>query len=1388
MGSSDDEFTLEALAAKLDNFHKSAAAQAQARVGNGTRILQNEKYENKPMALHAALIGKYPGMEKQLQFLVDHDEYLKSGETDDPDFALEARAEKLDDFHRAAAQRALVKIGNAVNILQNEKYAADPMALRAALETKYPDEKLVVHLEFLNAWDEHLKHAPKKSSKTTSSSTSSSSSGSSSKASKKTASLKDSQPQTEGLERVPPEPPETDEDAMDRLADFFDIYNPEHVETVPDVWHDFKHAPTLLLERMQKSYPGANPADFLWLENYINLFKEDSRVAFEELDEDRRELCCQLQAFYLDKEQPDLATNVPAVMLKKKGQERELGEQLIEVYPEYASDFQFLLDFADGRDAASQPSKAASQPGSRRQSVLSKHSAAPSSPAAASAARAGSRKGSVAPLPLAPASGRPASPSHAGVAAPPSGGGGSSSSRAAAAAAAASGRPSASPASSGGRAAAPFGGPSAAASLGNGNGNGHAGGARRASAAKQSEPPLSRQSSSRSHAAAARPSAARTGTGGGGGGAPAAPGASQSEVFNRRSSEGSQASGRGAPLPVFASGSHSQQHQREASAAASEQQQQMQAQMAQGEPPASTLSRQALSAAASEAGRKQSKAGKSSKASKASSAEAQLALAQMQAQLLAQQQQMQQQILEQQVLIQRQQQKLDRRSSPAASSAPAAAPARAAGGRSPPASAAAAPQHYSDPGGSIVLNTHTQQQLRNMSEQQYQQQPYASHHHSHLPPAPVSTPAARAEAEPHPHSHSHSRNGNGHEDDCDGGGGPPAPHASLRGGARRPSESARSGFRSSPAGTRPLAAAVDEAALVAAGWLPPNAASQQQQQQQQQPSADPRSAAAGGWLPPNAASQHQQQSSADPRSSRSGSRRASAGARGGDPQPSFNPEATLPVKRVDRATSAKNPNSAFPAAQPSQSQRSQSQSQPQSQRSQSQSQQQPLILQSYHEHSYRAPVGAVGGGRTPSSSDPASVGNETDVTGGSSPFKQQLVLQIRELQEVHRELASHQQSQMELLAAQQRIQAHAQAAAAAAAHPPTPHRALPPMRSPPTPASLRHVAAPKVSLQQQQQQQPQQFLAVHGSAASPPAAVEASAGRIRALEEEMTRLRGLCGQLMGLVHQGMVASPTASLAPAAAWAGVASPQAVGARAKGRRRGEWSASDDEDGETSATADTATTTTTTADEAAAAKQQRRSLSSLLASFFAASAKKKRGASRSRSPRARRHAKQQQQQQPRSPHRHTAGHQRADGGGDAVRRFRERVSHAEQLIAQFSVLSKTAAAAPNDDPLRREAARVQRQLAALARSLRREARDLKLVPPTPPHRRYTSAAADLSSRTESSEPYTPATTPSEADASTAFSATDASITDYAETDGANAPNQRSSFGLRALKRRTR
>eukprot|EP01061_Rhynchopus_euleeides_P019382 TRINITY_DN31835_c0_g1_i1.p1 TRINITY_DN31835_c0_g1~~TRINITY_DN31835_c0_g1_i1.p1 ORF type:complete len:274 (+),score=67.28 TRINITY_DN31835_c0_g1_i1:103-822(+) len=127
-------------------------------------------------------------------------------------------------------------------------------------------------------------------------------------------------------------------------------------------------------------------------------------------------------------------------------------------------------------------------------------------------------------------------------------------------------------------------------------------------------------------------------------------------------------------------------------------------------------------------------------------------------------------------------------------------------------------------------------------------------------------------------------------------------------------------------------------------------------------------------------------------------------------------------------------------------------------------------------------------------------------------------------------------------------------------------------------------------------------------------------------------------------------------------------------------------------------------------------------------------------------------------RSPKKDKRERRRADD----VEKFRERVLQAEALIRQFKKLSRTTEREPSEQ-LRQDRLYVQEQLATLSRALKEEAKELKLLPPTPPRRQvrqsYNSSPSTLSTEDATSDDVSIYT---ESQSSPSVSATSTSITE--------------------------
>ena len=293
----------------------------------------------------------------------------------------------------------------------------------------------------------------------------------------------------------------------------------------------------------------------------------------------------------------------------------------------------------------------------------------------------------------------------------------------------------------------------------------------------------------------------------------------------------------------------------------------------------------------------------------------------------------------------------------------------------------------------------------------------------------------------------------------------------------------------------------------------------------------------------------------------------------------------------------------------------------------------------------------------------------TPTLGGAS-FKHQLVSQIRELQEIHKELATHQQSQMELLAQQQLI-------------------------------NSRVYQSPARQEVQQQPQQPQQSAMTANSTQDDT--------RLHVLEEEMARVRGLCSQLMGLVQTSLSGAATPALGPQPA-VQTAVPSAT-ATATATATPQHTHTVPKvtppvpGGE-------ATYTTTASQPQPQPQQPQPSVYPQHQPFYAYSP-----TAGTPPPVGRREDKKGFfsglfRKRERSP-------KREKRQGTEVERFRERVLQAEELIRQFKKISKTTEREPSSQ-LRQDRLYVQEQLATLSRALKEEAKDLRLLPPTPPGRR--------------------------------------------------------------------
>eukprot|EP01064_Diplonema_japonicum_P011737 TRINITY_DN19180_c0_g1_i1.p1 TRINITY_DN19180_c0_g1~~TRINITY_DN19180_c0_g1_i1.p1 ORF type:complete len:800 (+),score=177.65 TRINITY_DN19180_c0_g1_i1:54-2453(+) len=309
-------------------------------------------------------------------------------------------------------------------------------------------------------------------------------------------------------------------------------------------------------------------------------------------------------------------------------------------------------------------------------------------------------------------------------------------------------------------------------------------------------------------------------------------------------------------------------------------------------------------------------------------------------------------------------------------------------------------------------------------------------------------------------------------------------------------------------------------------------------------------------------------------------------------------------------------------------------------------------------------------------------------TDASKPgFRNQLVQQIKELQDIHQELASHQKSQIELLTQQQQI-----------------NQQVYPQQDTQQLLQLKGMQPP-----QPQQVEPLRITTLPPPPASPVKDVE-NMKRINALEEEMGRMRSLCSQLMGLVQQSyntnmqqrpQVSQPTVTPPLPVSYPPVHSRPPMGA--------EHAAQVGTVGGYSTYVSQGPSTVPRVGVEGTKRKER-------AGFFSNLFHKK----KERSPKRRGHST------------HTANH--GDRERDiAIERFRERVAHAEDLMRQFRKLSK---AADSGSPgLKEDASFVQTQLSALSRTLREEAKGLHLLPPTPPRKHNGGGYSGTSSVSPSS-----------------------------------------------------
>ena len=339
-------------------------------------------------------------------------------------------------------------------------------------------------------------------------------------------------------------------------------------------------------------------------------------------------------------------------------------------------------------------------------------------------------------------------------------------------------------------------------------------------------------------------------------------------------------------------------------------------------------------------------------------------------------------------------------------------------------------------------------------------------------------------------------------------------------------------------------------------------------------------------------------------------------------------------------------------------------------------------------------------------------------SGRTTPFRNQLVQQIKELQEIHKELASHQRSQMDLLNKQQYINEqvyHPEEKPVLSSGIPqtgmrrfsansnvTGGRLLPP----PTPVGGGMPSALETLRQSSNQ--------TNNSGSDDK--------RINHIEEELGRLRNVCSQLMGLVQQAYTvgAKTTPAMVPQSA-----EPQQQLQQPQSDQHLTHSQQDqplwvqhhsNED------------PVYNKDLKRSSQRHEKSKKSIF-NFFNRSRKPKQSA---KEPTDRYHSK------------------RKSTRDEQIEVFRERVVHADNLIRQFRKITSS-----SSGHVRQEAAFVQQQLAALSQTLREEAKNLGLLPPSPPHakssyrqhQRYDdttdySSVGDTASAVESSV-YTPSRT---------------------------------------------
>eukprot|EP01064_Diplonema_japonicum_P008586 TRINITY_DN1602_c0_g5_i1.p1 TRINITY_DN1602_c0_g5~~TRINITY_DN1602_c0_g5_i1.p1 ORF type:complete len:649 (+),score=218.33 TRINITY_DN1602_c0_g5_i1:59-2005(+) len=288
------------------------------------------------------------------------------------DFTDEKMAKKLDGFFKLAAREGHKnKVGSAANILKNKKYNGNPQALYTALETKYGD--LVNELKWLDEWIEFVEKQEKEKEKEE-------------KPKKKKKEEKEEEeeeepPKKKRQQTPPPEEreeereeeeeeepeeednepqispglPETDDDAVDRLSQFYELTAPANLPRVPTIWEHYKTCPSDFYKKLMTSYGDGQKKNLIWLKKYIDKYGPDSPPIdyMMKLDPERAELARRLQDFYYDmddRQSDDRAKTVPKVLYNNKGKERDIAMALNRLYPNKEEELSFLTEFIERQE------------------------------------------------------------------------------------------------------------------------------------------------------------------------------------------------------------------------------------------------------------------------------------------------------------------------------------------------------------------------------------------------------------------------------------------------------------------------------------------------------------------------------------------------------------------------------------------------------------------------------------------------------------------------------------------------------------------------------------------------------------------------------------------------------------------------------------------------------------------------------------------------------------------------------------------------------------------------------------------------------------------------------------------------------------------------------